>query len=237
MYCPTCGAKGSEGSKFCPKCGASISQPAPQPQPAQQPAPQPQPAQQPAPQPVQPVSTGNSKTLAILVLIVIVIIVVVAAVLLMGGGGVAGPTNSIICDIMASGQLQGMQMGFTATTKIEKPGKMSMDMSGTIQGTPAEVKMRLDGTTMYMYDSTMGTGWIRIDAAEAGQVGVLDTAWAQIGDKTPEQLAAEMRSSMSANLGVTPDVSCRYVVDIPDSEFQLPPGATVADLSEGGFGY
>ena len=63
---------------------------------------------------------------------------------------------------------------------------------------------------------------------------MLGTSWSQIEGKTPEQLAAEMRSSMGSSEGFTPQVSCRYVASLPDSEFQLPPGAQVQEISSGG---
>lgn len=164
-----------------------------------------------------------------------IVIVVVAAVVLMGGGGVSGPTDSIVCDARMSGSSQGVPMQMTATTKIKKPDKMRLEASGSVMGMSVQLEMRLEGNTMYMYDPTgmyggsSGNTWIKINAQEADSTGILDTAWAQIGDKTPEQLEAEMRSSMGDNMGVAPDVSCRYVASIPDSEFRLPPGASVME--------
>lgn len=166
-----------------------------------------------------------------IIAIVVIVVVVIAAVLLMGGGGVTGPTNSIMCDIRLSGNYQGTQVSFSATTKIKKPDKMNMDMSGSMMGIPVEVKVRLDGNVMYMYNTAAGAQWIRTDAEDLGQTAILDESWAEIGDKTPEQLATEMRSSMGSNMGITPDVSCRYVTEIPDSEFTLPPGAMAIDAS------
>jgi len=49
-------------------------------------------------------------------------------------------------------------------------------------------------------------------------------------------VAAYLKSSAEANpsltSGIVPVYSCRSSGDIPDSEFQLPPGVTATDMSQ-----
>jgi hypothetical protein len=160
---------------------------------------------------------------------------VIAAVLLMGGGGsVAGPTNSIICDIRASGTYNYQSFSMTGTMKIEDPRKMSAIISGTESGTPVSMEYRFNGDIVYTKNPMIGTNWVKMDVSEVSQQAMLDSSWAQIEGKTPDQLASQIRSSMTSNMGITPDISCRYVADIPDSEFTLPPGETATDISSAG---
>jgi hypothetical protein len=197
----------------------------------------------------------NTAMVLVVALIVVAVISITALVLVFGGkpgapsptysGGSSSPggpgsysppsssaSNAIICEASLSGYYSGEYVSMTGTTKIEKPGKMRSDMSMYAAGESVTIKLRLNGNVMYYYDSSQGSIWIRMDVSESGQSSMLDASWAQIGNKTPDQMAAEMASGIQANVGITPTVTCRYSGDIPDSEFSLPAGESSTTLEE-----
>jgi hypothetical protein len=209
----------------------------------------------------------QKQLMILLVLVVVIVVVVVAAVLLMGnrgpqtgpygpatggqpgggspltggvqpgtGGGLpttggqpgtgGGATlgqgvpeaiatgRSVICTMTMVVEGQGTT---TANMKMEAP-KMRVD--ATAMGVSTTL-ITADGVSIYMYSPMLGDYWIKY-TADASEVGM----------PTPDEL--------TANLAQIPEgmtLNCQITGDIPDSEFTLPAGAEVKDMSELMAGY
>lgn len=193
-------------------------------------------------------------------IIVIAAVAVVAIVLMMGNkgttttpvtpGGTPGVTpqiqpvgpitpltegSNVICDITASGSIEGQQMSMSGTTKIEGR-KMRSDMTVITEGLTIETNVIINGNMMYMYNPMMG-GWAQLDISSSPEAaGSTATQWEQLEGKSPQEVANYLKSSAEANPsltgGIVPVYTCRSSGDIADSEFQLPPGVTATDMSQ-----
>jgi flagellar basal body-associated protein FliL len=185
----------------------------------------------------------QNQLIILVILLAVVIVAIVAVVLLMGGGdqqmtpypgtapqtgvpttGQSGPTmpptssgssNAQIANAMASGSpvsctfqiSSGSEQG-TATLKMEAP-KMRMEMSSMGDQITA---LTPDGQTVYMY---MAGQWYVFEG---------DAATVEMPDPSEVEYALN-------NPGEGISYNCQLVGDIPDSEFQLPPGVTPIDMA------
>jgi hypothetical protein len=188
----------------------------------------------------------QNQLIILVVLLVVVIIAVVAVAMMMGPqepgvpttqppagsnpfappasntGPIAPPVTppvgdaSAIANAMASGapvictfdMNDGTQVG-TATLKMEAP-KMRMDAS--TQGEQVTM-ISPDGLIVYMYSQGQ---WYEF-SADQSTVKMPDAAEIEYALENPEA-------------GIT--YNCNAVGDIPDSEFQLPPGVTPVDFGD-----
>jgi hypothetical protein len=185
----------------------------------------------------------QQKQLMILVLLLVVIVIAIVAVVLLmkPGGGSGGPggilpaTGSVICDLSATGSVEGTPITMTGTTKIKQPRKMRADMSMNAAGMNVQITVIMNGNMMYMYNPMAG-GWVQGDISKSQEAANMAGAeWNKIEGKSPQEVEAYFRQSASSNQmmqGVTPTYSCRAGGDVPDSEFQLPPGVTATDISD-----
>jgi hypothetical protein len=184
--------------------------------------------------------------LAIILVLLLVVVAVVVAVLMMGnnGGGkviTTGPSgitisngeseshNAVICDISGSSTVQGQEISFSGAIKAKKPNKFDGNITMVGPGYVFSFTIISDGINSYMFSPMLGEKWIGGNVSgSSGEITDEDF------NLPPEQIAAKLSNSMSGMPeGVTlPSVSCRYVSDMPDSEFQLPLGAEVATQEE-----
>ncbi len=221
MNCPKCGNANAEGSTFCVSCGAPMGA-----APVQATS---QPSQA---KPQAKASGGSSKTILIVALVAVVVVVVIAAVFLMGGGGGSG--NVISCQVSGSATGQAGQASMSGTIVVKKPDKARMDVAVSGSGISMNMRFRVSGTTAYVNLGTLTQNkWVKADATGTSSLGQMDMQWSALMSMTPEQLAANIRSSISQGAGgsFTPTVTCGYSGDVPDSEFLLPPGEIAVDAT------
>lgn len=182
----------------------------------------------------------------LLVVAVVVVVVIIAAVLLMGGGGGGGGVpiggqdlanaisqgKPVECDMTldlskagAGGMMEGVEGTMSGKIRMENP-KISMVASMMFEAggmnMDVDMEMRSDGVNAYMLmDGIPGMSgeWLKVSS---GQTAGMPT--------DPDEIA---RSLEQRPEGMT--LECRLVGDIPDSEFQLPPGVTAREMT--GFGF
>jgi hypothetical protein len=195
----------------------------------------------------------NAAILLVVVLIVVVVAIVAILLLMPKGGapaapgagpgtsgqpgapstpgivpGVASPTyNGVSCTMSGSVTSSGIPVTYSGSIKAEKPNKMSavITMSASSEGVNVDMTVRMisDGSYTYAQSPQYGTKWLKTPVSSSSQITDEDF------EMSPEEIAEKIKSSMAASMqsDELPQITCAYVADIPDSEFQLPAGAQV----------
>jgi hypothetical protein len=215
----------------------------------------------------------QNQVIILVVLLAVIAVAVVAVVFLMGDSGettmptadeeeesetpVPGPvmpsSNSINCDISASGKVESLDpatgtmsevdSSMEGSLKIKKPDMLNMEASG-IQGSQSmTITMIINGDTVYMYAPELFGGlvpgmdedsWIETSISEMSSLGTDMSMLEEVMGMTAEEVEAEMSQSPEAMMasGMETSVQCSEVAELPDSEFQLPPGATAKTMQD-----
>jgi hypothetical protein len=194
------------------------------------------------------------------VLLVVAVVAIVAVVFLMGGEQAAPvvpeivpgddaiippapvpspslpttPTGNVICQISAEDPES--ETSATGIIKIEKPDKLSMEISMEEAGMAVDLVALVNGDTLYMMFPIMfGDVWIQTSITEMATMGTDLSDMERIMGMSAEEIEAEMTSNPSDSMmvgGIAPEVSCEATGDIADSEFMPPAGAVVKTIQE-----
>ena len=202
----------------------------------------------------------KNQMIILVVVLAVVVIVIVAAVLMMGGGGApaaptgpypTGPGSTVpppsetpstgqpstpVGNDVASAIAAGMPVLCTMTMDM---GVMSGDPS--LAGMTTTMSMKMESQKVRAEGSSMGMSFTVISDGVNAYVHMpmLGPDWyiasgegMNVEVPTPEEVRQQL-----ANLPEGMTLNCQPTGDIPDSEFQLPPGVVPKDMSEmmGGF--
>jgi hypothetical protein len=194
------------------------------------------------------------KNVMMIVVAIVAIIAIVAVVLLMGnkgttatpvtpGGGTALPitpgggttppaiTGNTICDISGNFQQADAQISFSGTMKYESPDKANMDLSINANGVAVTMKQIVNGQNAYA--QMPGFGWVQMDLNDPEMAAQFGSDASDYEGKSTQEIEDSLKADVSGQAsGIMPTITCRATGDIPDSEFQLPPGTQAKTWDE-----
>ncbi len=169
---------------------------------------------------------GREKAAAV---IVVILIAAVALYFLTKGGEPSEDPESereIIAEALSAGRPVECALSMDADEVYEVPELQGVDVEATIK--VEAPKMRMEGSTMG-FDFTMVFNgrslYVNLPALGGAWYGQTLNDTAQFS--SPDRIV-EMWGRLKE--GITMD--CREVDDIPETEFRLPPGAVIKNMSE-----